>query len=109
VAFGDDAAVAGGLVSWEAEHVPAFCGDAMADPVTGLSAAAAAFEALARGGGELLDVSMAGCSRALLEVSPPATSGTTERAERSPGGGWHLVVGHDTVPVFEPALSSRGA
>jgi hypothetical protein len=58
VAFGDDAAVAGGLVGRSAEG-PVFCGDAIADPLTGLHAARAVVDALARGGGELVDVAMA--------------------------------------------------
>jgi len=70
VAFGDDAAVAGGLVAWEGEDRPVFCGDALADPVTGLAAAAAAMEAIAAGGGVLLDVSMQRCAAAL--VAQPA-------------------------------------
>lgn len=65
VAFGDDAAVAGGLVSWEEPGRPVFCGDAIADPVTGLSAAAALLHAVAQGGGALLDVSMARCAASL--------------------------------------------
>jgi hypothetical protein len=40
VAFGDDAAAAGGLVRWLPDGTPNFLGDALADPVTGLSAAA---------------------------------------------------------------------
>ena len=39
VGFGDDAAAAGGLVAWSDES-PVFCGDAIADPLTGLTAAA---------------------------------------------------------------------
>ena len=58
VAFGDDAAVAGGLVRYGAAG-PAFVGDAIADPLTGLHAAAAVVAALARGGGELIEMSMA--------------------------------------------------
>lgn len=57
VAFGDDAAVAGALVA-RSDHGPVFCGDAIADPLTGVAAALGAFTALARGGGELIDVSM---------------------------------------------------
>jgi CoA-transferase family III len=57
-AFGDDAAVAGGLVSTNADG-PVFCGDAIADPLTGLEATSAVTESLARGGGELIHVSMA--------------------------------------------------
>jgi len=58
VAFGDDAAVAGGLVSWW-EGDPVFCGDAIADPLTGLTAAAAALEAVLADDRVLLDVAMA--------------------------------------------------
>lgn len=57
-AFGDDAAVAGGLVGRSADG-PVFCGDAIADPLTGLHAALAVAQSLARGGGEVVDVAMA--------------------------------------------------
>ena len=57
VAFGDDAAVAGGLVGSGSDG-PVFVGDAIADPLTGLHAAAAVAESLTRGGGELIEVSM---------------------------------------------------
>jgi hypothetical protein len=63
VAFGDDAAAAGGLVVWH-EGAPLFCADAVADPITGLTAAAACLDALAAGGRWMLDVSMAAvCAR----------------------------------------------
>lgn len=57
-AFGDDAAVAGGLVGWS-DGEPTFCGDAIADPLTGLSAALAVVDALDAGGGQLIEISMA--------------------------------------------------
>ncbi len=57
-AFGDDAAVAGGLVGGK-KHDPVFCGDAIADPLTGLEAAQAVNDSLRRGGGELIEVSLA--------------------------------------------------
>jgi crotonobetainyl-CoA:carnitine CoA-transferase CaiB-like acyl-CoA transferase len=59
VAFGDDAAAAGGLVAW-GEAGPCFAVDAVGDPLTGLVAAAGVGAALATGGRWLLDVSMAG-------------------------------------------------
>lgn len=59
VGFGDDAGVAGGLVSWDTDGEPLFAGDAVADPLTGLAAAAAAFDAVAAGGGVLIDAAMA--------------------------------------------------
>jgi hypothetical protein len=56
VAFGDDAAVSGGLVL----DGPAFCGDAIADPLTGLHAAVEVARSLRGGGGELIELSMSG-------------------------------------------------
>jgi hypothetical protein len=70
-AFGDDAAVAGGLVSWH-DGRPCFCADAAADPASGLVAAAAALDALATGGRWLLDVAMAGVAAHLAGPTLPA-------------------------------------
>lgn len=56
--FGDDAAVAGGLVGVAADG-PVFCADAIADPLTGLEATRVVADSLGRGGGELIEVSMA--------------------------------------------------
>jgi CoA-transferase family III len=73
VAFGDDAAVAGGLVGWTGAGLrhggdwdggdwhgaePVFCADAIADPLTGLCGALAVARSVAGGGGELIDLSM---------------------------------------------------
>ncbi len=62
VAFGDDAAVAGGLsqVLWDAIGRAMFCGDAIADPLTGMHAALAAWVSYANGGGRLLSLALAG-------------------------------------------------
>lgn len=62
VAFGDDAAAAGGLVRWTADGSPRFLGDALADPMTGLAAAAGALKAMRAGGGVLVDASLARCA-----------------------------------------------
>lgn len=58
VAFGDDAAVSGGLVGGTDDE-PTFSGDAIADPLTGLHGVLAVVESLSRGGGELIELSMA--------------------------------------------------
>jgi CoA-transferase family III len=59
VAFGDDAAAAGGLVRRTRAGAPRFLGDALADPVTGLAAALGALRGFAAGGGMLVDISLA--------------------------------------------------
>ncbi|HEY8216264.1 MAG TPA: CoA transferase [Acidimicrobiia bacterium] len=59
VAFGDDAAVAGGLaVAAGGPDAPVFVGDAPADPLAGLHAARAAAACLRAGHGGVVDVSM---------------------------------------------------
>jgi crotonobetainyl-CoA:carnitine CoA-transferase CaiB-like acyl-CoA transferase len=77
VAFGHDAAVAGGLVGWadpasgggprgangtagKAEREPVFCADAVADPLTGVAGALAVARSIEAGGGELIDLPMSG-------------------------------------------------
>jgi hypothetical protein len=98
-AFGDDAAVGGGLVAWEHADEPVFCGDAIADPLTGMHAAVAAFQAVANGGGMLLDVAMARCAASLTAASAPATPAVP--AERGPDC-WRVAVGAEMFPVFAP-------
>lgn len=71
VAFGDDAAVAGGL----AEAVggpsePLFCGDAIADPLTGLHAALAAFAQWRSGQGARLDIALRDVAATVRAFSP---------------------------------------
>jgi hypothetical protein len=63
--------VAGGLVGASLEG-PVFCADAIADPLAGLEASLAVAESLARGGGELIEVSMAAVAAtyAALETGP---------------------------------------
>ncbi len=58
VAFGDDAAVAGGLAVAAGGERPVFVGDAPADPLSGLHAARAATSLLDEGVGGVVDVSM---------------------------------------------------
>lgn len=59
VAFGDDAAVAGGLaVAGGGLDAPVFVADAPADPLAGLNGAVRAARALAAGRGAFIDVSM---------------------------------------------------
>ncbi|OBF89363.1 acyl-CoA transferase [Mycobacterium sp. 852002-51152_SCH6134967] len=76
VAFGDDAAVSGGLVCGEPDE-PEFCADAIADPLTGLEAALAVAQSLRSGGGELIEMSMAAVA---------ATYAQLPRDDQSPCG-----------------------
>lgn len=60
VGFGDDGAAAGGLLSPGPDGDPAFTGDAVADPLTGLAAAAACLQAIAGSRVGLIDATLAG-------------------------------------------------
>jgi crotonobetainyl-CoA:carnitine CoA-transferase CaiB-like acyl-CoA transferase len=75
VAFGDDAAVAGGLVGWvgdaAAEAEPVFCADAIADPLTGVAGALAVARSVGAGGGELIDLSMRAVAAAFAAAPEP--------------------------------------
>lgn len=81
VGFGDDAAVAGGLVGRDTGK-PVFCGDAIADPLTGLAGALAVVESHARGGGELIDVALA--SVAATYAALPLNLGAEQRPAPPP-------------------------
>jgi hypothetical protein len=69
VAFGDDAAVAGGLVVHD-DDGPLFLADAVADPLTGIAAAATVEAALAAEGRWLIDAAMAGVAAYVAGGSP---------------------------------------
>ncbi len=102
VAFGDDAAVAGGLVG-SAAGSPVFCGDAIADPLTGLAAALAVVESVGRGGGELIDVSMAAvaASYAALPLGPNGASFPASAPQSVPPGAPASELGADKARVDE--------
>lgn len=70
VGFGDDVAAGAGLVAWDGQGLPVFCGDAIADPLTGLTAAALALSEPEDGGGALWDVAMADVVAATLTDDP---------------------------------------
>lgn len=101
VAFGDDAAVGGGLVAWDADG-PCFCSDAIADPTTGVVAATAALAALAHGGRWRLDVAMTDVAAYLSGPPLDATGWAHPVApprSRVPGAA-AAPLGQDTLAVL---------
>lgn len=98
VAFGDDAAVAGGLVAWDDAGDPVFCGDAVADPLSGLYAARAVQESMAAGGGRLLSVAMAGVAAHVAGAR--LTIG--DHRVLAAGDGWSVEHGGETFAVLPP-------
>jgi crotonobetainyl-CoA:carnitine CoA-transferase CaiB-like acyl-CoA transferase len=98
VAYGDDAAAAGGLVVGDP---PVFCADAAGDPATGLYAALAAV-ALARSGGGVVDVALSQVARHLAR-GPHRAAGPD--ALRTPDG-WAIETAEGLVPVARPRARS---
>jgi hypothetical protein len=91
IAFGDDAAVAGGLVGRDQAGRPAFCGDAIADPLTGLTGAVAVLRALRSGGGCLIDLAMAKVAAHMVTGEPAAIAarvGGPATVESAGEGAW---------------------
>jgi hypothetical protein len=71
VAFGDDAAVAGGVaVAAGGPEAPEFAGDAGADPMAGLAGAVVAARLVRAGRSGVVDVAMAGVVNRALRVDP---------------------------------------
>jgi len=100
VAFGDDAAAAAGLLYPPAHPgaLPAFCGDALCDPLAGLHAAVAAAACWQRGRGGMLALNLhdvgARCGAFYTSVDP----GEVARH----GAQWSLRLGEHRFPVSAP-------
>ena len=98
--FGDDTAVAGGLTCRDLDGSTTFCGDAMADPVTGLIAGLAVLRSLRNGGGELIDVPLSGVGAWVARGSGFPVATLVEKADGS-GAGWVVRTGDRSAPVAE--------
>jgi crotonobetainyl-CoA:carnitine CoA-transferase CaiB-like acyl-CoA transferase len=96
VGFGDDVAVAAGLVAGPNGR-PLMCGDAAADPITGLHAAVAAAGSLLSGCSHLVDVSLRAAVTATL-----AGGREQELLASADGEDWVLHTKGGSVPVAPP-------
>ncbi|WP_137875830.1 CoA transferase [Rhodococcus sp. Q] len=109
VGFGDDVAASAGLVATDADG-PMFVGDAFADPLTGLTAAALACSADAQG--RLIEVSMTDVVAATLTDTAAGTAppGTGTVAARRDGGRWVVDAEDGVVEIALPRpRSAAGA
>jgi crotonobetainyl-CoA:carnitine CoA-transferase CaiB-like acyl-CoA transferase len=122
IAFGDDAAVAAGLIGPPLRAVdggapgpapgrdpdaldPCFCADAIADPLTGLHAAVAVLAHWRAGRGGLLDLSLVGVaarSASLAAESPPPVFEIA-------GGRWCVDFDGRAIAVASPRARSSAA
>lgn len=92
IGFGDDCAAAGGLVRSMAAAWgrPLMTGDAIADPLTGLLAALAAWSAWLERRGALLDVAMSGVVARAVASAPPCADVTC----------WQDMMEMDRSPLY---------
>lgn len=96
VGFGDDVAAGAGLVVFDAGR-PLPMADALADPLAGVTAAAAAVLALSGGRGALLDVSMHDVAVAAAQPAVGPAARVTPAA-----AGWLVTSGDERVQVAAP-------
>ena len=121
VAFGDDAAVAGGLVGWTGGGgggcggggcggggEPVFCADAIADPLTGLCGALAVARSVAVGGGELIDLPMRAVAAAFA-AAPAVDHGPHEVAADGTVRCARLGLEQAVLPPRAPAVDGPAA
>jgi hypothetical protein len=100
IAFGDDAAVSGGLVV--PGDPPMFVGDAIADPIAGLAAASVSADLLAEGRAALVDVSLASVSAWVASHA----GAHVDRPVASTGSGWAVELPGGPEPVLPPRAPS---
>jgi hypothetical protein len=103
IGFGDDIAAAAGLVAVEPDTgTTVFCGDAIADPLSGVTAAVLALDGYLQPGGQVLDVSMADVAAASLDGTATAAAVSIEDA-------WYLTAAGTSVAVREPTARQPGS
>ncbi len=114
VAFGDDAGVAAGLANATGalaaqacgeeargeESAPLFCGDAIADPLTGLHAALAALASWRAGGGHLIDLNLCDVTAHCLRF--PQTEQGRATANRADNGEWEVRAANTRTEALPP-------
>lgn len=108
VAFGDDAGVAAGLsqLMHQATAQRLICGDAIADPLTGLHAALAAWCGFLGGGAGLISVALCGVVRHCIQFDLPASEQELRERQRS----WTaLAASHGLTAKLPQARAVQGS
>ena len=104
IGFGDDAGAAAGLAAETGDPgAPLFCGDAIADPLTGLHAAVATLAHLRAGRGALLELALRDVAAHVLAFDAPA-GGARVAAE---GDACEVAIGAERAARRGAALRAR--
>jgi hypothetical protein len=106
IAFGDDAAAAAGLIAVDAGGAPLFCGDAIADPLTGLHAALAVVAMWSSATGGLVDLSLRDVAGSCRVAGPGGAR--RSRPARAVGDAWVLDTADGEVAVASPRARGVG-
>jgi hypothetical protein len=99
IGFGDDVAACAGLVAASDSGESLFVGDALADPLTGVTAAAAGAAALTSTHAQLIDVSMLHVATCAAAGGPAPPHSVT----RDAAGTWWLEGEAGRYPIAPPA------
>jgi len=107
VAYGDDAATAAGLAvatgTLAGSDGPLFCGDAIADPLTGMHAAVAALAAYRHGGGVLLSLALRDVAAHALAFGAPPSPATVHAHSGADGrAAWDVAADGERQAVQPP-------
>jgi hypothetical protein len=100
VGFGDDAAMAAGVVCRDAGGRPLPCGDALADPLTGLHAALAAWAGVRGGGRHVVRLNLRDVAASTLVSVGGAAAGVAEPPVSRRARGSARAPGADTEAVL---------
>ncbi len=103
IAFGDDAGVSAGLseLFYRRGDGMIFCGDAIADPLTGMHAALAVSAFWHAHQGCLLDISLQGVVKHCIDMSAPIEP-LTARPISTNSTGWELSLKRESLEVKPP-------
>lgn len=109
--FGDDVAVSAGLshLLRQVTEQSMFCGDAIADPLTGMHAALAALVTHQQGGGKLLSVSMREVTAHCANFDLPANRADLMQRHEDWTSRVRDIIGHIDHKISEPRRAGQQA
>jgi crotonobetainyl-CoA:carnitine CoA-transferase CaiB-like acyl-CoA transferase len=102
IGFGDDAGVAGGLTAMMRQGwgESLFAGDAIADPLTGITAAFAGWASWRAGGGRLISLAL---SEVVAHARGLYVAAGAELRQ------WQALAGADAAPLYTPRTAAKAA